>query len=824
MQPTAPARGPASTSLVGIIACAVACGPGPEPASRPTPGEELWYESPARQWNSQALHLGNGHFGASFFGGVERETLALSEGSMWAGGPFDGDWEAVGVNPRAREALPRIRRAIVEGQVREADALVVSDFLGTNERFGYFTSIGDVIMTTGHDGASSYRRSLDLSRALGIVQYETDGVTHTRELFCSYPDRVLAVRLTTSEPGSLSFSIGLEVLQETFEVEAAPGRLDIVGSIDGNGRPFHVGLVVEAEGGSSSTDGATLQVSGADAASVYLTASTNHALSFPDYRGEDPKARNDRILSAAAARGYDSVKERHVRDYRGLYDRVHLDLDTDPDLVGRPTDERWRRLVAGREDAGLKLLAFNLGRYLLISASRPGSLPANLQGVWNTYREAPWRGNYQSNINIQAIYWPSGPLNLLECQEPYIDWIEDLAIAGREVAQRVYGTDGWVSHTTGNIWGHAAPVGNMRWGMYPMGAAWHAQHVWDQYAFGQDRRYLEEQAYPILRDAALFWLENLVEFEGHLISAPTVSAEHGPLPTPEGLRPAFHDLKSDQYLYNLPGVFQDVQMIGDLFSNTAEAATLLGDTAFARRLVETRERLLPPKVGRHGQLQEWAQDIDDLDGHHRHIGHLYAVCPGRQIHPTTTPDLAEAARVSLELRGDGRFPEQERVAGGNWARAHRACAWVRLMDGDRGDRILTGMLTEQGFENLTTFQHIPNDWGRPELAHEDGLYSIFQLDGSAAFPFVVAEMLLQSHMGEIHLLPALPAALGTGSVTGLRARGGYEVDVEWRDGALVRAVIRSDHGQVPRVRVGTDLVDTGSDPRVELRRGLRRLR
>jgi alpha-L-fucosidase 2 len=344
--------------------------------------------------------------------------------------------------------------------------------------------------------------------------------------------------------------------------------------------------------------------------------------------------------------------------------------------------------------------------------------------------------------------------------------------------------------------------------MYPMGAAWHCQHIWEQYAFTADMGYLEEQAYPLLKDASVFWLENLIPYQGYLITAPTVSAEHGALMTEEGLNPAFHDLRSEDYHYSLPGVYQDAEMIWDLFTNTSKAARLLGEVEFADSLLAVRANLLPLRIGKHGQLQEWHEDIDHPDCRHRHIAHLYAVCPGSQIHPTTTPKLAEAAKKSLNMRGDGRYLDQELASGGNWSRAHRMWCWARLMDGDRSNRILTEILTEQGFENVLTYQHADYHWDREKFYMDGSLFCHFQLDASASIPGCVAEMLLQSHMDEIHLLPALPVEFSTGKITGLRARGGYSIDMEWKDRELIHAdIYNARDGALPVIRLKDKIID-----------------
>jgi len=769
----------------------------------------LWYTYPARYWNSQALHLGNGYFGVSFFGGVEEETFTLSEASMWTGRPANGNWEEAGVNPLAKESLRGIREAVVNGRSQLADSLIRDNIFGSGEYYGHYTSIGDLkIKFVGYEAnTNQYRRELDLKNSIGSVQFDINGIQYKREYFCSYPDRILGMKLTAGKEGNISFNLYTNIIQDSSRVYITGHTYQVKGLIDGNLRPFEVLIYVKNEGGTIGTENDQISVRNANSVEIFLTMATNYKMEYPAYKGEGPEIKTTRVMEKVIGQDYEKLKQKHITDYQSLFNRVSFDLPGINEVESLPTNERFQRLRSGMKDPGYKELAFNLGRYMIISSSRPQTLPANLQGVWNAFRVAPWAGNYQSNINIQEIYWSCGPTNLSECQQAYIDWIENLAISGREVAKRVYGTGGWVSHTTGNIWGHAAPIGNHPWGMYPMGAAWHCQHVWDQYAFTQDLDYLKNQAYPILKDASVFWLENLIPYEGYLITAPTVSAEHGALMTEEGLNPAFHDLRSKKYHYSLPGVYQDIQMLWDLFTNTAEAAKILGDNDFADSLLITRDRLLPLKIGKFGQLQEWYWDIDDPECHHRHIAHLYAVCPGNQIHPTTTPQLAEAAKKALDMRGDGRFMEQELASGGNWARAHRMWCWTRLMDGNRANKILSEMLTEQGFENGLTFQHANYHWEREEFYMEDGMYLHYQLDGSAAVPGCIAEMMVQSHLGEIHLLPALPDEFHSGKISGIKARGGFTIDMEWRDGELVKATIFCPQDKkLPNLRLKEDLI------------------
>jgi alpha-L-fucosidase 2 len=802
-----------SNTLIAVVimTAGISCSTQEKEAITNLNNHRIWYTYPAKYWNSQALHLGNGYFGASFYGRVEEEVFSLTDASMWTGGPANGDWESVAVNPKAKETIPLIREAVINGKIHEADSMIAHNVFGSSEKYGSFTSIGDLkIRFLNHDSEpQKYHRELDLANSKGIVEYDIDGTSYKREYFCSYPDKVFAIRLTSTNQDGISLDLLTEgILQDSSFVEINNNIYALKGFINGNNRPFVVMIEAKNEGGTIGHEGETMTIREAKSVELYLTIATNYSMKYPDYIGEDPEITCKNVLDQIRGQSYDQLKEKHLADYMELYDRVRVQFAGNKEAEMLPTNERFKRYKSGEPDPGYKELAFNLGRYMVISSSRPNTLPANLQGVWNIFPWSPWSGNYQSNVNLQEIYWSCGPTDLMECHQAYIDWIDDLANSGREVAQRVYGTNGWISHTTGNIWGHAAPWGSHPWGMYSMGSAWHCQHVWDHYAFTQDMDYLKNKAYPLLKEASIFWLENVFPFEGYLITAPTVSAEHGALITDEGLNPAFHDFRSDKYLFSLPGVYQDMEMLWDLFSNTSETAKLMGEDDFAEKLIETREQLLPLKIGKHGQLQEWYWDIDDPDCHHRHIAHLYAVAPGFQIHPTTTPELAEAARKSLDMRGDGRFMEQEFAAGGNWARAHRMWSWTRLMDGNRANKIMTEMLTEEGFENVLTFQHAGFSPDPARCEKEGDMHLHFQLDASASLPGCIVEMLMQSHMGEIHLLPALPDELNTGKISGMKARGGFTIDMEWKEGELVWANIKAPEGkELPEIRLKEDIIN-----------------
>ncbi|MEC3908481.1 glycoside hydrolase N-terminal domain-containing protein [Tamlana sp. 2201CG12-4] len=764
----------------------------------------LWYEHPAEDWRTQALHLGNGYMGASYYGGIKSERFDITEETMWFGGPGENPDYNYGIREGANNYLKDIRESIVSGDIGKADKLVQQHFTGNTENFGALTSIEQLYLDfENHDGkVSDYKRTLDVANSLATVTYSMDNINYSREYFCSYPDRVMAVHLKSDARGKIGFSIRQAFTQESNEIIVEGNEIHVKGKINGNNRQYEVKIKVLHDGGKLSDEKGTLTLTGANNAILLYTAATEYKAVAPLYNGANPVAITRKCIDKAVKKGYEQLKADHIADYRSLYDRVSLEMDGDPTLEKLPTDKRYEMLKTGMtDDAGLKVLLFNLGRYLLLSASRSGTLPSGLQGVWVTDERAAWAGNYQSNINLQEMYWTAGPLNLPEVQESYINWIKTLIEPGRKVAKAYYGTDGWVSHTTGNIWGFASPGGHMLWGMYPSGAAWHCQHLWSQYEFTQDKKYLKKEAYPIMKEAALFWLQNMVEYEGKYIIAPTVSSEHG-VDIRDG-KPVEYALTNgevtkDKWL-NLPGAYQDIQMVYDLYSNVMEASEILGiDTGFRAKVKATRDRLLPMRIGKYGQIQEWAWDMDNPRDHHRHIAHMYALMPGRQIDPYKTPELAKAAEISLNMRGHTLYGPKWPHMGGNWNRTWRIWCYTRLLDGEKAARIFNDMVTQVGFENL--------------MAHES---NNMQVDGSMSTPGFMAEMMLQSHQGEIHILPAVPIEWPAGKVKGLIARGGFKVDIEWRYGQLVSCIIVSEKGQeLPPIRVKGELVDPTKDSRI----------
>ena len=767
---------------------------------------KLWYEYPATDWKTQTLHIGNGYMGASFYGGIKEERFDIAEKTMWTGGPGENkDWN-YGIIKGSHNWLEEIRNSIIAGDVENADQLVRNHFKGDYTGFGGFSTVGYLYFNfEGQDGSvTDYRRELDVARSLALVSYQVNDVKYQREYFCSYPDRVFVFKFESNSPGQLGFTIRHDLMQKVGNIRIQANELMIDGTVDGNNQKYYVKIKIINDGGKIEPVNSSLRVSGANATTVLYTVATEYRPVPPFYNGADPVNICNSIIKNASGKTYAELKNTHTTDYQNLYNRVHLSMAGEPVIEKLPTNKRWELLREGTvDDTGLKVLLFNLGRYFLISSSRENTLPSNLQGTWNTHKIAPWSANYQSNINIQEMYWTAGPLNLPECQDAYIKWIESLVEPGRAVAREYYGTNGWVSHSTGNIWGYTSPGSNMLWGMYPSGSAWHCQHLWSQYEFTGDKKYLKERAYPVMKEAADFWLQNLVPFEGKLIIAPAVSAEHGV--DVVNRKVADYAVTNGEVMdnkwFNLPGTFQDIQMIYDLFSNVIAASEELGsDKEFRAKLQETRNNLLPLRKGRYGQLQEWAWDVDNPRDHHRHIAHMYALVPGRQIDPVKSPDLAEAAKISLLMRGDGIYKPKWPHSGGNWSKTWRIWCWSRLSDGNMAVRIFNDMIKNTGFENLMSSQS-----------------NQVVVDGSMSTPGFMAEMLLQSHQEEIHILPALPLEWPEGSVKGLIARGNFVVDFEWKYCQLVKCTIKSTKGsEIPPVRLKGELIDIFSDNRFEI--------